>query len=105
MKKPKCRKCDCFQKNNFKGMSLEYKLLGVRGFCIDSSNPDFNWFAKTCGRGVGWMGWLSSPKWCAKRENPVYVDMMKGKSWVDCLPYSDDFTTEEIDDYIKNKCR
>jgi len=59
-----CKKCMFFQKNNFEGTSLRYKMFGVRGFCMDSENPDFNDFAKAAGRGLCRKDIRKSPDWC-----------------------------------------
>jgi hypothetical protein len=66
-----CRKCEHYKKKNLKGFSLSIKIRSVSGFCMDSTNPDFNEYAQAFGRGIGRIESYTSPTWCAKRNNPT----------------------------------
>lgn len=68
MKIGKCKNCAFFQARDWKGGTLDQKLFGVCGFCMDSENPDFNWFAQCYGRGISKTQAIFSPKWCRFRE-------------------------------------
>jgi hypothetical protein len=68
MKVCKCKKCNYFQKANWSNGTIEQKIFGVSGFCIDDKNPDFNDFAKAYGRGISKTETILSPKWCRLRE-------------------------------------
>ncbi len=59
-----CKYCIYYEPNNFKGTSLSYKLFGVRGFCRDKRNPDFNDFARVMGRGIARKDVKKKPNWC-----------------------------------------
>jgi len=65
-----CRTCEHYKKKDLIGYSLYEKFQSVSGFCMDSNNPDFNEYARSFGRGIGRADSYTTPKWCAKRENP-----------------------------------
>jgi len=81
MENIKCKECNLFKEMDWSDGDLEQKIFGVKGHCQDMSNPDFNHFAKTFfGRGICKTDYfMGSPKWCAKRDNPIYVDVAKNK--------------------------
>jgi len=62
-----CKKCRYYEEKDLMGMSLLRKLRSVSGFCFDSSNPDFNAFARHYGRGIGRFDSYFRPKWCARK--------------------------------------
>jgi len=59
-----CRKCNYYSKDDLTGMSLWDKIHHVSGHCADWTNPDFNGFARTYGRGIKRLDSWSRPKWC-----------------------------------------
>jgi hypothetical protein len=68
MKIGKCRNCIYFQPKDWSWGTLSQKLFGVVGFCMDSQNPDFNYFAQCYGRGIGKCEAIFSPEWCRLRK-------------------------------------
>lgn len=65
-----CRECEFYSEDDLTGLSPQDKINHTSGHCMDSNNPDFNEWARTFGRGITREDSLTSPKWCAKRENP-----------------------------------
>ena len=65
-----CKECGFYSEDDLTELSPQDKLDHVSGHCMDSGNPDFNEWARMFGRGIVREDSYTSPKWCAKRENP-----------------------------------
>jgi len=65
-----CNKCEFYSEDDLTGLSPQDQLNHVSGHCMDSSNPDFNEWAKKFGRGITREDSLTNHKWCGKLDNP-----------------------------------
>jgi hypothetical protein len=48
---------------------LLFHFQHVKGFCMDSSNPTFNEYAKSSGRGLGYKAYLFGTEGCKFKKN------------------------------------
>ena len=84
----KCYKCDYFQEKDWSWGTLEQRIFGVTGHCMDKENPDFNDWARELGRGIPKTQTLFSPKWCRFRKDFKGVDKCSDK-WICLHRYED----------------
>jgi len=65
-----CKECEFYSEDYLTGLSPQDQLDHTSGHCMDSSNPDFNEWARTFGKGIAREDSYTNPKWCAKIDNP-----------------------------------